>query len=223
MYRNRHNLFTKLILLIFLPLHDPQPVDEKISSLRRVTSNSEHADVLKMFFLITNGYDGLKNIGKKFTKILTEQVSNAYKEAKTKVKKKLKKVTREQKECVRYTFEKGLFSEVLKGPEKAIKAVKEAYFLLRLSLSNINEPAPHEEKRENADVIVIKLLQLHLILGNTKEFYEVFREHFYMYQLKIGSLKSENKHEEFLWRANLFRAAGELLEESKVFGSGSGW
>lgn len=63
-------------------------------------------------------------------------------------------------------------------------------------------------------------MHLYLITGNTKEFNETFREHFYVYQQQISQVKPEFLHEEYKWRANFMRLAGELIEDSKVFGSG---
>jgi len=130
-YRENHHKHTKIILLIFLPLHDQASVDEKITSLKKATSQSEHSEVIKTFFLISNGYEGLKVIAKKFQKIIQENLVVTCKEAKNRVKRKQKRVMKEQLENIRYAFKNGVYAELQKGPEKGLKYYKESYFLLK--------------------------------------------------------------------------------------------
>lgn len=59
------------MLLIFLPLNDATSVDEKITSLKRAVAQRGD-DNIKTFFLLTSGFEGLKNIAKKFVKNLND-------------------------------------------------------------------------------------------------------------------------------------------------------
>lgn len=64
------------MLLIFLPLNDQGNVDDKIISLKRAVA-SRGDENIKTFFLLTNGFEGLKNISKKFVKVIND-LSMAY-------------------------------------------------------------------------------------------------------------------------------------------------
>jgi hypothetical protein len=78
-----------------LPLADTQgSVDEKITSLKRAVSGRGD-DNIKTFFLLTSGYDGLKNIAKKFVKNINDLAFAFYREQKFNVKKKQKKLIKE--------------------------------------------------------------------------------------------------------------------------------
>jgi hypothetical protein len=71
---------SKIVLLIFLPLADTQgSVDEKITSLKRAVSGRGEENI-KTFFLLTSGYDGLKNIAKKFVKNINDLAFTYYRE-----------------------------------------------------------------------------------------------------------------------------------------------
>ena len=78
---------SKIVLLIFLPLNDQGSVDEKIISLKRSVSSSGHENI-KTFFLLTSGFEGLKNISKKVGKNLSDLCNTYYREKKFNIKKK---------------------------------------------------------------------------------------------------------------------------------------
>jgi hypothetical protein len=69
-------------------------VDEKITSLKRAVA-SRGDDNIKTFFLLTSGFDGLKNIAKKFVKNVNDLAMTYYREHKFHVKKKQKKLIKE--------------------------------------------------------------------------------------------------------------------------------
>lgn len=84
-----------MVLLIFLPLGDQgSSVDEKITSLKRAVA-SRGDDNIKTFFLLTSGFDGLKNIAKKFVKNVNDLAMTYYREHKFQIKKKQKKLIKE--------------------------------------------------------------------------------------------------------------------------------
>lgn len=55
-------------------------------SLKRAV-NARGDENIKTFFLLTNGFEGLKNIGKKFAKVLNDLCMSYYQEKKALVKK----------------------------------------------------------------------------------------------------------------------------------------
>ena len=76
------------MLLILLPLADQNSsVDEKITSLKRAVQGRGDENI-KTFFLLTSGYEGLKNIAKKFVKNINDLAFTYYREQKFNIKKK---------------------------------------------------------------------------------------------------------------------------------------
>lgn len=68
---------------------------------------------------------------------------------------------KEQIENIRYSFKHGLFSSFTKQDQsKPIKYMKEGYNQLRLSVGNSGVRTSYEEKRENADLMAIKICQI---------------------------------------------------------------
>ena len=104
---------SKIVLLIFLPLNDTGVVDEKITSLKKSLAASGQENI-KTFFLLTSGYEGLKNIAEKIGRNLSGLCNNYYRERKFQVKKKQKKLIKEQIENIRYSFKHGIFSAYTK-------------------------------------------------------------------------------------------------------------
>jgi hypothetical protein len=103
-----------MILLIFLPLNDQGSVEEKITSLKRAVAQRGD-DNIKTFFLLTTGFEGLKNIAKKFVKNLNDLCFTYYREKKMNIKKKQKKLIKEQIENIRLSFKHGIFSAYTKN------------------------------------------------------------------------------------------------------------
>jgi TPP-dependent pyruvate/acetoin dehydrogenase alpha subunit len=116
--------------LILLPLADQtSSVDEKITSLKRAVA-ARGEDNIKTFFLLTTGFEGLKNIAKKFVKNVNDLAFTYYRERKFHIKKKQKKLIKEQIENIRYSFKHGIYSAFTKSPQDymtPIKYLKEAY------------------------------------------------------------------------------------------------
>lgn len=85
-----------MVLLILLPIFDQgSSVDEKITSLKRAVSLRPDNENIKTFFLLTSGFEGLKNIAKKFVKNICDLAYQYYKEKKFTVKKKQKRLIKE--------------------------------------------------------------------------------------------------------------------------------
>ena len=104
-----------MVLLILLPILDQgSSVDEKITSLKRAVALRADNENIKTFFLLTSGFEGLKNISKKFVKNICDLAYQYYKEKKIAVKKKQKRLIKEQIENVRYSFKHGLYSSLTK-------------------------------------------------------------------------------------------------------------
>jgi len=163
------------VLLIFLPLGDQQSsVDEKIVSLKRAVA-ARGEDNIKTFFLLTSGFEGLRNIAKKFVKNINDLAFTYYRERKFDVKKKQKKLIKEQIENIRYSFKHGIYSAFTKQPADyltPIKYMREAYAQLRSSVGNSGARTSFEEKRDNADLITLKLSQMYISHGNLTGFLE---------------------------------------------------
>ncbi len=148
---------SKIVLLIFLPLNDATSVDEKITSLKRAVAQRGD-DNIKTFFLLTSGFEGLKNIAKKFVRNLNDLSFQYYRERKFYIKKKQKKLIKEQIENIRYSFKHGVYSSFTKQDYlKPVKYMKEAYNQLKQSIGNSGARTSFEEKRENADLMAIKI------------------------------------------------------------------
>jgi hypothetical protein len=191
-------------------------VDEKITSLKRAVA-ARGEDNIKTFFLLTTGFEGLKNIGKKFVKNVNDLAHTYYRERKFNVKKKQKKLIKEQIENVKYSFKHGLYSAFTKSPQDymvPVKYLKEAYVQLRQSVGNSGARTSFEEKRENADLISLKICQMMLQHGNYAGLLEQFRAHFYSFQSapRLSTLKKEQRYEELKWRGNQMRIMNQLLE-----------
>jgi hypothetical protein len=110
------------------------------------------------------------------------------------VKKKQKKLIKEQIENIRYSFKHGMYSSFTKPPADylaPIKYMKEAYAQLRSSVGNSGARTSFEEKRDNADIMSLKLSQMYLSHGNLSGFLDQFRTHFYTFQTKISTLRKE--------------------------------
>ncbi|CDW91723.1 UNKNOWN [Stylonychia lemnae] len=203
---------SKIVLLIFLPLNDQGSVDEKITSLKRAVAQRGD-DNIKTFFLLTTGFEGLKNISKKFVKILNDLSFQHYREKKMNIKKKQKKLIKDEIGNIRYSFKHGIFSSYTKTDiVKPVKYMKEGYVQLRQSIGNSGVRTSYEEKRENADLITIKICQMLISNGSHAGFIEMYRQHLYTYQTKINLLRKEQRFEELKWRANWMRIVAQFLE-----------
>lgn len=113
--------------MIFLPLNDQSSVDEKITSLKRAVAQGGQ-DNIKTFFLLTSGFEGLRNIAKKVAKNLSDLAHSYYREKKFSIKKKQKKLLKEQIENIRYSFKHGIYSSFTKPDYvKPLKYMKDAY------------------------------------------------------------------------------------------------
>jgi hypothetical protein len=134
-------------------------VDEKLTSLKRATAQRGD-DNIKTFFLLTQGFDSLKAISKKFVKNLNDLCFQYYRDRKFVIKKKQKKLIKEQIENIRYSFRHGIYSSFTKQDwSKPVKYLKESYTQLRQSIGNSGARTSFDEKRENADLITIRILQ----------------------------------------------------------------
>jgi hypothetical protein len=72
--------------------------------------------------------DGLRNIQKKFVK----NINDYYREKKFSIKKKQKKLIKEQLENIRYNFKHGVYSAFTKAdPLKPLKYMREGYNILK--------------------------------------------------------------------------------------------
>lgn len=113
---------------------------------------------------------------------------------------------KEQIENIRYSFKHGIFSMFTKqDPTKPIKYMREGYNQLKQSVGNSGVRTSYEEKRENADLMAIKICQSLIVSGNHQAFLEMYRAHLYTYQTKINLLRKEQRFEEIKWRANWMR------------------
>jgi hypothetical protein len=206
---------SKIVLLILLPLADQTSnVDEKITSLKRAVA-ARGDENIRTFFLLTTGFEGLKNIAKKFVKNVNDLAFQYYRERKFHIKKKQGKLIKEQIENVKYSFKHGIYSAFTKSSTDymtPIKYLKAAYTQLRQSIGNSGARTSFEEKRENADLISLKICQYSLQHANYSGFLEQFRLHFYTFQTKIANLPRERRFEELKWRGNQMRLMNQLLE-----------
>ena len=74
------------------------------------------------------------------------------------IKKKQKKLIKDEIGNIRYSFKHGIFSSFTKSDNaKPVKYMKEGYTQLRMSIGNSGVRTSYEEKRENADLITIKV------------------------------------------------------------------
>lgn len=64
---------------------------------------------------------------------------------------------------------------------KPVKYMKEAYAQLKQSLGISSSRTTIEEKRDNADLIMIKILQMYIANGSAQGFIENYRSHFYTF------------------------------------------
>ena len=134
-------------------------VDEKITSLKRAVA-ARGEENIKTFFLLTSGFEGLKNIGKKFVKNVNDLAFQYYREHKFNVKKKQKRLIKEQIENVKYSFKHGIYSALTKSSQDymtPVKYLREAYQQLKQSVGNSGARTTFEEKRENTDLISLKI------------------------------------------------------------------
>lgn len=88
---------------------------------------------------------------------------------------------------------------------------RDAYDRIRQTLSNSAARSSFEERRDNADLIMIKMMQIFLGAGNFMSFLDVYRSHFQCFQQKFSALKREVWFEEYKWRANWQRIVGDML------------
>jgi hypothetical protein len=65
--------------------------------------------------LLTSGFEGLKNLAKKVAKNLSDLAHTYYREKKFAIKKKQKKLIKEQIENIRYSFKHGVYSSYTKN------------------------------------------------------------------------------------------------------------
>lgn len=166
---------SKIVLLILLPTADQtSSVDEKITSLKRAVA-ARGEENIKTFFLLTTGFEGLRNIAKKFVKNVHDLAFTYYRERKFNVKKKQSKLIKEQLENIKYSFKHGIYSAFTKAPQDyntPIKYLKAAYVQLRQMVGIQGQRTSFEEKRENADLISLKICQYFLQHGNYSGFLE---------------------------------------------------
>ena len=140
-----------------MPINDQGNVDDKIVSLKRAVA-ARGDENIKTFFLLTTGYEGLKVVQKKFVKNINDLSYNYYRERKFNIKKKQKKLIKDEIANIRYSFKHGIFSAFTKSDvNKPVKYMKDAYTQLRMSIGNSGVRTSYEEKRENADLITIKI------------------------------------------------------------------
>lgn len=89
-------------------------MDDKIVSLKRAVA-ARGDENIKTFFLLTNGFEGLKNISKKFVKVINDLSSGYYQEKKLNIKKKQKKLIKDEIGNIRYSFKHGILSAFTKN------------------------------------------------------------------------------------------------------------
>ncbi len=91
---------------------------------------------------------------------------------------------KEQIENIRYSFKHGIYSGFTKSAADyltPVKYLREAYSQLRSSVGNSGARTSFEEKRDNADLISLKICQMFLVHGNLPAFLDHFRVHFYTF------------------------------------------
>jgi hypothetical protein len=59
--------------------------------------------------------------------------------------------------------------------------MKEAYIQLKASLGTSASKTTFDEKRDNADLIMIKILQMYISNSNPQGFIENYKQHFSVY------------------------------------------
>jgi hypothetical protein len=113
---------------------------------------------------------------------LSDLAHSYYREKKFAIKKKQKKLIKEQIENIRYSFKHGIYSSYTKPDyAKPLKYMKEAYNQLKQSMGISSSRTTLEEKRDNADLIMIKILQMYIANGNPQGFIENYRSHFFTF------------------------------------------
>jgi len=60
----------------------------------------------------------------------------------------------------------GVYCEIQKGPSKALKHYEMAYEQIKNSLANSAVRQSFDERRDNADLVLVKLLLIHLKQGS---------------------------------------------------------
>jgi len=159
---------TRIILLIMLPLSGETPVDKCRTSLKNALQQSQqnHDENtglgVKQVLMMPKGIEGLRSNPKDFIKKLTEQCSQFYANKKRDIKAKQRRlINKEQTEHVRYFFKIGIYSQLSKGDLLgSMKHIKQAYDDLRASTTTgaLLSKQVLEERRENADIIMVQLL-----------------------------------------------------------------
>ena len=151
---------TRVIILIFLPMHEEVNADECRNSLKKAIQQRNPEDpwsqCVKHIFCFTDGFPQM-NQSKDFVKRAFENVTQYYAAKKRDNKQKQKKlINKDQSEYVRYSFKIGIYSQLSKGNLTAtLKHIREAYENIKggITTNTLQSRANLNEKRENADII----------------------------------------------------------------------
>jgi predicted PolB exonuclease-like 3'-5' exonuclease len=103
-----------------------------------------------------------------------------------------------------------------------MKHLKEAYDGLRSTSAQHIAKSIIDEKRENADLICLQILQYLLDMKNYDGFIKMYRSHFHAYKTSFETINSLNspsfislplqKIEELKWRANWHMIIAQMLD-----------
>ena len=110
-----------------------------------------------------------------------------------------------------------------------MKHIKQAYDDLRAGLvsSNIQSKQSIEERRDNADIIILQLLVYLLEQRNYDGFIKQFEAHFHAFKNSFDSIQSNiatsgvisgylQKFEEQRWRGNWHNTIAMMLEQKPI-------
>ena len=131
-------------------------------------------------------------------------------------------INKDQTENVRYSFKIGIYSQLSKGDLSAsLKHMKEAYDCLRGSSTQLLAKSSIDEKRDNADLICLQILQFLLDMKNYEGFIKQYRAHFHAYKSSFEAINTQSstisgpllKIEELKWRSNWHLAIAKMLEQ----------
>lgn len=182
MCSRKQSVQSKIIILIFLPLNDPSVnLEECKQSLKRSIQASGEENI-KANYLLSTGFDGLRNLSKKFAKNIQELCVTYYREKKGNIKRKQRRLVKEQIENVRYCLKHSLYSMLTRNDlSKSIKRAMEAYTTLKQGMISSAQKGSIEERRDNADIICLFILKMYMMAGDHQECIRLYRQHIATY------------------------------------------
>jgi len=189
-------------------------IDQCMQSFKKAVQLSGGENIGSSNYFLSNGFEALKTgMQKKFVKNVHELIVAYYREKKSNIKKKQRKLIPGQVPHIRYGMHTAIYSVITSNDyAKSIERLSESYVLLKQSTAGVSHKHGSDEKRDNADILAMVILGMLLQSNQLAKFIEFHRSHFRFFQKEMSAVKPQMRLEEMKWRSCWFQMIGSLLQ-----------